>query len=386
MRHKVVLGKSYMKKIYIFGAHSRAQTTAVYLQTIYPEISVEAYLYDNEEKNPESVRGIKVLCVCKDSNLHTDYPVYIGTRGIYHQQIAERLMKIGFTDIYPVTVNLDQQLRNAFMEKHFTEIKREFIRIDSLQEAEKGRAYGDDSGERAGRKVRKKSKSATVYVAVSKYDRSLGHYYRLAPYEQEIKTGATFWESNLSEAAITDNIGDNISDKNRQFCELTALYWIWKHGGEDIIGLAQYRRHFILPEDWILRMEENDIDVILPVPLYVAPNIAGNYKSRHDPSDWDSMMAYLKRQDIEEYKDAETFFQTNLYSPCNMFIMRRWVLDELCTWLFPILFTVVEQGGQKEDSYCNRYPGFLSERLITFFFERHRGSYKVVYCDKNFLE
>lgn len=374
------------EKIYIFGAHSRAQTTAVYLQTIYPELSVEAYLYDNEEKNPESVRGIKVIHVCRDSGLHIDYPVYIGTRGTYHQQIADRLRGIGFTGIYPVTFKLDLKLRNAYMEKHFMEIKREFIRIDSLQEVEKGKVHGDDAGERVGKKVRKRSKSATVYVAVSKYDRLLGQHYRLASYEKEIKAGAAFWESNFPETAITDDTGDNISEKNRQFCELTALYWIWKHGCEDIIGLAQYRRHFILPEDWIRRMEENDIDVILPVPLYVAPNIVGNYKSRHDPADWDAMMAYLKRQDTEEYREAETFFQTNLYSPCNMFIMRRQVLDELCAWLFPILFAVAEQGGQKEDRYLNRYPGFLSERLITFFFERHRGSYRVVYCDKSFLE
>jgi hypothetical protein len=68
-----------------------------------------------------------------------------------------------------------------------------------------------------------------------------------------------------------------------------------------------------------------------------------------------------------------------------MFIMRKNVLDDLCTWLFPILDSVVAHGGQKEDSYLNRYPGFISERLITFFFEKYLGKYKVVYADKNFL-
>ena len=68
-----------------------------------------------------------------------------------------------------------------------------------------------------------------------------------------------------------------------------------------------------------------------------------------------------------------------------MFIMRREVLDELCTWLFPILFVVAGHGGQKEDGYLNRYPGFLSERLISFFFEKNREKYKIVYSDKTFL-
>lgn len=68
-----------------------------------------------------------------------------------------------------------------------------------------------------------------------------------------------------------------------------------------------------------------------------------------------------------------------------MLIIRKHVLDELCSWLFPILFRVAEHGGQKEDAYQNRYPGFLSERLLTFFMEKHREKYNIVYADKNFL-
>ena len=65
--------------------------------------------------------------------------------------------------------------------------------------------------------------------------------------------------------------------------------------------------------------------------------------------------------------------------------MRREVLQEMCTWLFPILFKIAEHGGRKQDSYLNRYPGFISERLMTFFFEERRERLKIVYSDKNFL-
>ena len=40
-----------------------------------------------------------------------------------------------------------------------------------------------------------------------------------------------------------DSYKDNISDKNPSFCELTGLYYAWKHIRADYIGLVQYRRH-----------------------------------------------------------------------------------------------------------------------------------------------
>ena len=125
--------------------------------------------------------------------------------------------------------------------------------------------------------------------------------------------------------------------------------------------------------------------MILPTPLYVHPSLAQNYKDRHMAADWDFMMEYLKCYYPDDYDDAVNFFDASLYSPCNMFIMRKTVLNELCEWLFPILFACADHGGKKEDGYQNRYPGFLSERLISFFFKKNREKYKVVYADKNFL-
>lgn len=353
------------KKIYIFGAHSRAQTTGAYLNYLYPYLEIEAYLYDNKESNPDKIGKIQVLQLDGDVPLHTNYPVFIGTRGVYHPGITERLKSLGFEKIYPVTVELDQKLRNAYLEKYFTSNGRIFPRID-----------------KPGSKT---EKAVAVYVVRSIFDRPLQEPYELAPYEKEIQAGAALTRERLSDQMATDDTGNHISNRNKQFCELTALYWIWKNAKEDIVGLEHYRRHFILPSDWTECMRENDVDVILPSPLYVAPSVADNYKKRHNPSDWEYMMQYLKENCGEEYGQAKEFFGKNLYSPCNMFIMRKEVLDELCAWLFPVLFQTAGFGGEREDCYQNRYPGFLSERLMSFYFEKHRERYKVVYADKNFL-
>lgn len=355
-------------KIYIFGAHSRARTLAVYIQSLYPDVTVEAYLFDNDERNPDRIDGVKVCCMdaITCAGLHREYPVLLGTRGVYHNRLMAEFRDLGFERIYPITVERDLELRNTYMEKYFSGIGRQFQKIDRLPS-------GDNQA----------PKSAAVYVAKSVYDSPLQQNVICALWEKEIQVGASLTKDRI--CSLWDNTGEHISEKNRQFCELTALYWIWKNAQEDILGLAHYRRHFLLPEDWPGRMLENDVDVIMPVPLYVAPSLAENYKSRHAPQVWNAMMQCLRERDRREYEEAEAFFGQNLYCPCNMFIMRREILDRMCGWLFPILFAVAEQTGELEDPYQNRYPGFLSERLITFFLEKNREKYRIVYADKNFL-
>lgn len=66
--------------------------------------------------------------------------------------------------------------------------------------------------------------------------------YKLDSCYKEIRVGAYALEELDLEA---DNTGDNISWKNKNYCELTALYWIWKNDHEsDVVGLCHYRRFF----------------------------------------------------------------------------------------------------------------------------------------------
>ena len=61
-------------------------------------------------------------------------------------------------------------------------------------------------------------------------------------------------------------------------------------------------------------------------------------------------------------------------------------VKNLCSWMFPIIDAVVEHGGEKKDNYMNRYPGFIFERLITYFFESKREKYNIAYANKIFLQ
>lgn len=358
------------KKIYIFGAQSRAKTLTGYLKFLYPNISVLAYLVNDSEENEESIAGISVLHIEKENSLDISVPVFIATKGVYHESIAQILQRIGYTCVIPVTVDVDNELRNQYVRKYYEKQQRSFEKLEELLE----------EGTKESRL------KASIYVAKSVYDKPLQTNYCKPEYEFPIQVGAVLTKERLEDCQLLDSVGDNISEKNRQYCELTALYWLWKHATDDVIGLAHYRRHFVLPDNWIAIMEQHQIDVILPVPTYVSPSITENYMQRHDPTDWEFLLLYLQEKYPEDFVLAKQVFDGNLYSPCNMFIMRREVLNELCTWMFPILDAVVENGGTKEDTYMNRYPGFVSERLITLFFEKYKDKYHIVYADKVFLK
>lgn len=66
-----------------------------------------------------------------------------------------------------------------------------------------------------------------------------------------LEVGADNRSSFLYE--LRDNTGDNISNQNEYFGELTGMYWVWKNCGkqykaDDIIGFCHYNKGFLISE------------------------------------------------------------------------------------------------------------------------------------------
>lgn len=356
-------------KVYIFGAHSRANTTAKYIKTIFPGSDIVAYLYDNDEVNDCSIDNAPVLDIRRKPTLDTSLPVYIATKGVYHEPIIKRLKSAGFSDIRPVTVAVDMQLRREYIRKTFANRGWDFRMIDSINPLSKD-----------------ETTTACIYEVRSVYDKPLTkENYEKQKFERSIQVGAQMTNVRLDECCFYDNSGENISSMNRQMCETTAIFWIWKNALEDYQGLVHYRRHFLLPEDWLNRIVTSSIDVLLPVPMYLGPSIADNYRFRHVSEDWDTLMQVFKEKSDADYTNAMKCFRDNVFFPCNMFIMKRELFCEYAEWLFGYLFEVVKRVGKHEDTYQNRYPAFMAERLLTLFCLSRIDKLNIVYADKNFL-
>lgn len=118
------------RSVYIAGAHSRARTLNAYLKYLYPEINVEAFLVDDLLENPKEADGIPVHLI--EKGLNVNCAVYLGTRGANHAKLTDELSAVGFTQIIPVTVELDIKLRNEYVRKFFSENRKEFLLIDEV--------------------------------------------------------------------------------------------------------------------------------------------------------------------------------------------------------------------------------------------------------------
>jgi len=226
-----------------------------------------------------------------------------------------------------------------------------------------------------------------------------------------IEVGAALKDEHLG--ILKDDDGDNISGKNKNYCELTALYRLWKNSDADYTGLMHYRRLFDLsfgtkrwyngfPDNILEQLSLNssainylmkDCDIIMPMKRVVqqSKTIYSYYIKTHYISDMDKTLEILKTKYPEFYDTAiDVLKNGNKMYLYNMFIAPKKFLDEYCEWLFDILGTL-EQDIQPEvetrDEFQQRVYGFLSERLLTIYVEymKKQGlrvkEAPVVYCE-----
>ena len=63
------------------------------------------------------------------------------------------------------------------------------------------------------------------------------------PFLYNIYAGAALNNNTIDSDTLKDNIGDNISEKNPYYCELTVHYYAWKNTNADYLGFFHSRRY-----------------------------------------------------------------------------------------------------------------------------------------------
>ena len=176
-----------------------------------------------------------------------------------------------------------------------------------------------------------------------------------------------------------DNAGENISQLNPYYCELTGLYWAWKNLDCDYLGLVHYRRYFTKKNQYYrenLKIDEvvlnkDDIELLLEKGDVIVPKRRKYYIETlysHYAHTLDASHLDLAREVIEKQQPEYMF---------NMFIMKKELADQYFSWLFPILDVMYDQIDVSQmTTFEARLFGRVSELLFNVWL--HRNSYSKV--------
>jgi hypothetical protein len=227
------------------------------------------------------------------------------------------------------------------------------------------------------------------------------------PHILPLQAGRSSSEADLG---ITgDNTGENISEKNRQYGELTALYWAWKNLSPDVIGLFHYRRYlwldhpFTLTRNLVNDKSENkdlyfprqelitrnlaDTDLLLPRPNSYPWSLEVDYRLNHITEDLDIITDIIAGKHSEYLLTWIRLMKFNNRLPhYNMFIARFPLFSDYCSWLFPVLEEAEKRIKPSPYRYQQRVFGFLAERLFLLWCEKNnirRKYFPVVFLTEN---
>ena len=357
----------------IFGAQGYATGTYLAIKELYPDQEVICFLVSERGINAESIDGI---------------PVRILSEFVTSQS---KELDLGEIEVLIATPdNIQDEIERDLVAAGFKNVKRmDFIAWNDLM-----RRYHkalDIFRPLPEEKIDFEMPVIKFFMARSEYDRNLSEKSVLSEDITSIQVGASISKKRMD--MIGDDTGSNISEKNRNYSELTALYWIWKNkltgevlkDGPDYYGLVQYRRLFILSDDEKRSLAKNDVDVLLPYPLAYDPNISAHHMRYLKEADWQAVLKAVEEL-VPDYAKAfpNILNQRFLYN-YNIILAKAEVLSDYCEWLFPILFRVEELSDPKGSERADRYIGYVAETLETLYFMHNSDKLNIFHTGSRIL-
>ena len=246
-------------------------------------------------------------------------------------------------------------------------------------------------------------------------------------YKDDIYVPIQVWKKNakIDLWIIWDDTGDNISEKNSSYAELTAQYWVWKNydlSDVDYVWFCHYRRYMtytykikykdikrcimksirnketfyktccnvintitwynidkifsteIIKNSWIPKyIQENKNDIFL-----THTNFTLSSSLKHLWIDkievWNEVRNIIitNNPEYQKYLDERLKYIKNI-NYCNVYIMKKELFLEYSNWLFDILFNLEKTIKEKNmENLCmelimtswTRFYGCLAERLL----------------------
>ncbi len=168
-----------------------------------------------------------------------------------------------------------------------------------------------------------------------------------------------------------DDTGDNISDKNCYYGELTGVYWVWKNvRTTDYVGICHYRRYFCTEEGRILNEKDylsilDKYDIITSKKLKLNYSYYDGYASDYNILDLVNTGEAIRQIYPGYYGTFERLVHGNGTYFGNMMVTSKALYDEYAEWLFTVFKEAEKRiDASGYDEYHRRVFGFISEFLL----------------------
>ena len=227
-----------------------------------------------------------------------------------------------------------------------------------------------------------------IFVSCHQPDQTVPPHPLLVP----MQVGTALTRTKFSGFAY-DNTGENISSKNKVYCELTAQYWAWKNVEADYYGFFHYRRYLfpgchtnpaciytiksrptlaLLNALGYEKFQDiiADYDLIVPRGEDMRISVRQHYaRARdHHQDDLDLVERVIEEQYPKYTHAKDTYLSNSICYFGNIFIMHKDLFHSYCQWMFPILAQFEQSKDISQYSISEkRVAGYLGERLLGIF-------------------
>lgn len=334
-------------KFYIYGAQVIAIGAYTAIKGL-TEKSPEAFVVSDITNNPAEIDGISVREL---DGLNKEVLIVVAVTELVQKEVVPFLQKNDYNNLIILTQHVEHEL----MSKYFDSIGRfPCVETGNLE----------------------CNVDMALYEVSNHRDKPLSTHPDLFEYEYSIQAGATIADRIICDKL--DNVGINISDKNKQYCEMTAGYWVWKNTDHDWKGIEHYRRHLLVKPENL----SDDIDAILPLPYICYPNTMYQFRRFVSEDVKGALFKALKYIHPDEYEDYFKILNGKYQYTYNLVIAKNQVFNDYCKWFFEITEYMETMGDVVTDIRDTRALSYVAEVLTNLYFMYNSDRLNIRHVEK----
>ena len=418
--------------VYIYGAKNIAKR-------LYPVLkdrgyNIKGFLVTVPENNKEELYGLPIMHVSEVLEEREEAYIVVGVNPKFRREIVGSLLNYGFYHIVMLHESyvallrdkLPQEIMDYFAETDYTpffsdEVEESHSVLCNLNNPQRFKAriqtgwwftqtkkymnkrecyghvladkfenvwgpYNEVSHAQGSAKTDKElMKKCNFYSVRCHVDRPVD-LSEIPQYMTEIQAGAALTHKNICK--VKDNTGDNISERNRDFSECSAFYWIWKNQEKkEYTGVCHYRRHLAVSSASLLEEMNKGRDLVNTIPTIMYPSIGYffDYNFFYE-RDCELMIEGIAKLHPEYMVDTYKLGKGEIYLANNIFVMKTEWFDKMCEFVFDVILYIDDFYREKGFVRQDRYAGYFFEYLYSIFIMHHAKEMDIAYTNMKFLQ